>query len=120
MGTETSSTTAADFFLEALVGIALGSAITWVFVPVDVTGVPVALFIPIVSAVVARGVGRVAGAATAIVGALWFGYLHTEPRFSPVIHARADVILTLATLLVALLSSELAYARKQLKQPRPR
>jgi K+-sensing histidine kinase KdpD len=113
---QVAATTTGEYLLQAVIGLAIGSALAWVFVPIDVTGLPVALFIPIVSVMASRGGGRLMGAGTAVAGSLWFGYLHTEPRFSPVIHARADVILTLATLVVSLLASELADARKRLRQ----
>ena len=58
------------------------------------------------------------GAAAAIAGALWFAYAHTEPRFHTGIAARADVILTLAVLVIGVLASELADARHRLRQQR--
>ena len=58
------------------------------------------------------------GAAAAIAAALWFGYAHTEPRFHTEIAARADVILTLAVLVVGVLASELADARHRLRRLR--
>jgi K+-sensing histidine kinase KdpD len=54
----------------------------------------------------------------AVAGALWFGFAHTEPRFQVEIAARADVILTLAVLVVGVLASELADAHRRLRVQR--
>jgi len=101
--------------IRVFAGIGIGTALTWAFVPAEAAQMVVALFIPVVSAFVGFRGGRVMGATTAVSAALWFGYAHTEPRFHTEIAARADVILTLAVLVVAVLASELADARRQLR-----
>ena len=101
--------------IRVFAGIGVGTALTWAFVPAEAAQIVVALSIPVVSAFVGYRGGRVMGAATAVSAALWFAYAHTEPRFHTEIAARADVILTLAVLVVAVLASELADARRQLR-----
>ena len=96
-------------------GVGIGTALAWAFVPAEAAQIVVALSIPLVSAFAGHRGGRVMGAATAVSAALWFGYAHTEPRFHTEIAARADVILTLAVLVVGVLASELADARKRLR-----
>lgn len=98
----------------AVLGIAIGTAAAWVFVPADTAQAVIAIALPVVAALTAWYGGREMGAAAAIAGALWFGYAHTEPRFHTEIAARADVILTLAVLIVGVLASELADARHRL------
>jgi K+-sensing histidine kinase KdpD len=100
----------------AALGAAIGTAAAWAFVPLDTAQLVIAATLPVISAVAGWKGGRVVGAATAISAALWFGFAHTEPRFHTVIAARADVILTLAVLVVGLLASELADARRELRR----
>ena len=97
-------------------GVLIGTAATWAFVPPNSAQMVIALVLPLVAAWVGWRWGRVLGAATAISAGLWFGFAHTEPRFHTVIAARADVILTLAVLVVGLLASELAAARRQIRR----
>ena len=63
----------------AVLGIAIGTAAAWVFVPADTAQAVIAIALPVVAALTAWYGGRRDGAA-AIAGALWFGYAHTEPR----------------------------------------
>jgi K+-sensing histidine kinase KdpD len=100
----------------ALLGIVIGTAAAWAFVPADTAQAVIAIALPVVAAITAWYGGREMGAAAAIAGALWFGYAHTEPRFHTEIAARADVILTLAVLVVGVLASELADARHRLRR----
>lgn len=102
----------------AALGTAIGTAAAWAFVPADPAQLVIAATLPVVSAIAGWQGGRVVGAATAISAALWFGFAHTEPHFHTVIAARADVILTLAVLIVGLLASELADARRKLRRAR--
>ncbi len=104
------------FIGRALLGTAIGTAAAWAFVPAETAQAVIALALPVVAALAGWKGGRVVGAAAAISGALWFGYAHTEPRFHTEIAARADVILTLAVLVVGVLASELADARRELRQ----
>jgi K+-sensing histidine kinase KdpD len=99
----------------AALGAAIGTAAAWAFVPTDTAQLVIAVTLPVISAIAGWKGGRVVGAATAVSAALWFGFAHTEPRFHTVIAARADVILTLAVLVVGLLASELADARRRLR-----
>ncbi len=101
----------------ALLGFAIGTAAAWAFVPADTAQAVIAIVLPVVAAFSAWTWGREVGAVTAIAAALWFGYAHTEPHFHWEIYARADVILTLAVLVVGVLASELADARHRLRQP---
>lgn len=103
------------FIGRAVLGTAIGTAVAWAFVPAETAQAVIALALPVVSAFAGWKGGRVVGAAAAISGALWFGYAHTEPRFHAEITARADVILTLAVLVVGVLASELADARRRLR-----
>jgi K+-sensing histidine kinase KdpD len=102
----------------AALGIVIGTAAAWAFVPAETAQAVIAIALPLVAALTAWYGGREMGAAAAIAGALWFGYAHTEPRFHTEIAARADVILTLAVLVVAILASELADARHRLRRLR--
>jgi K+-sensing histidine kinase KdpD len=102
----------------ALLGIVIGTAAAWAFVPAETAQAVIAIALPLVAALTAWYGGREMGAAAAIAGALWFGYAHTEPRFHTEIAARADVILTLAVVVVGILASELADARHRLRQLR--
>jgi K+-sensing histidine kinase KdpD len=102
----------------ALLGIAIGTAAAWAFVPAETAQAVIALALPLAAALTGWYGGREMGAAAAISGALWFGYAHTEPRFQTEIAARADVILTLAVLVVGILAGELADARHRLRQQR--
>ena len=102
----------------ALFGIVIGTAAAWVFVPAETAQAVIAIALPLVAALTAWYGGREMGAAAAIAGALWFGFAHTEPRFQTEIAARADVILTLAVLVVGVLASELADARHRLRRLR--
>lgn len=102
----------------ALLGIVIGTAAAWAFVPAETAQAVIAIALPVVAALTAWYGGREMGAAAAIAGALWFGYAHTEPHFHTEIAARADVILTLAVLVVGVLGSELADARHRLRQLR--
>ena len=102
----------------ALLGIVIGTAAAWAFVPADTAQAVIALSLPLVAALTGWYGGREMGAAAAIAGALWFGYAHTEPHFQTEIEARADVILTLAVLVVGILASELADARHLLRRLR--
>jgi len=99
----------------ALLGIVIGTAVAWAFVPAETAQAVIAIALPLVAALTAWYGGREMGAAAAIAGALWFGYAHTEPHFHTEIAARADVILTLAILIVGVLASELADARHRLR-----
>lgn len=99
-------------------GVLIGTAAAWVFVPPNTAQLVIALLLPLVAAWVGWRWGRVVGAATAISAGLWFGFAHTEPRFHTVIAARADVILTLAVIVVGLLASDLADARRQIRRDR--
>jgi K+-sensing histidine kinase KdpD len=103
-------------FGRAVLGTAIGTAAAWAFVPAETAQAVIALVLPVIAAFAGWKGGRVVGSATAISGALWFGYAHTEPRFHTEIAARVDVILTLAVLVVGVLASELADARRQLRQ----
>jgi len=105
-------------FGRALLGIVIGTAAAWAFVPAETAQAVIAIALPLVAALTAWYGGREMGAAAAIAGALWFGYAHTEPRFHTEIAARADVILTLAVLVVGVLASELADARHRLRRLR--
>jgi K+-sensing histidine kinase KdpD len=98
-----------------LLGVAIGTAAAWVFVPAETAQAVIALAIPIVAAVSSWYGGREVGAVAAVAGAIWFGYAHTEPHFHWEIFERADVILTLTVLVVGVLASELADARKRLR-----
>jgi K+-sensing histidine kinase KdpD len=100
----------------ALLGIVIGTAAAWAFVPPDTAQAVIAIALPLIAAVTAWYGGREMGAAAAIAAALWFGFAHTEPRFHTEIAARADVILTLAVLVVGVLASELADARHRLRR----
>jgi K+-sensing histidine kinase KdpD len=102
----------------AVLGIVIGTAAAWAFVPAETAQGVIAIALPLVAALTAWYGGREMGAAAAIAGALWFGYAHTEPRFHTEIAARADVILTLAVLVVAILASELTDARHRLRRLR--
>jgi len=99
----------------ALLGIVIGTAAAWAFVPAETAQAVMAIALPLVAALTAWYGGREMGAAAAIAAALWFGFAHTEPRFHTEIAARADVILTLAVLVVGVLASELADARHRLR-----
>ena len=99
----------------ALLGIVIGTGAAWAFVPAETAQAVIAIALPLVAALTAWYGGREMGAAAAIAGALWFGYAHTEPHFHTEIAARADVILTLAVLIVGVLASELADARHRLR-----
>jgi K+-sensing histidine kinase KdpD len=100
----------------ALLGVTIGTAAAWVFVPAETAQAFIALALPVVAAISSWFGGREVGAVAAVTGAIWFGYAHTEPRFHWEIFERADVILTLAVLVVGVLASELADARKRLRQ----
>jgi K+-sensing histidine kinase KdpD len=100
----------------ALLGVAIGTAAAWVFVPAETAQAFIALALPVVAAIASWYGGREVGAVAAVAGAIWFGYAHTEPRFHWEIFERADVILTLAVLVVGVLASELADARKRLRR----
>jgi K+-sensing histidine kinase KdpD len=102
----------------AVLGSVIGTAAAWAFVPAETAQAVIAIALPLVAALTAWYGGREMGAAAAIAGALWFGYAHTEPRFHTEIAARADVILTLAVLVVGILASELADARHRLRRLR--
>ena len=102
----------------AVLGIVIGTAAAWAFVPAETAQAVIAIALPLVAALTAWYGGREMGAAAAIAGALWFGYAHTEPRFHTEIAARGDVILTLAVLVVGILASELADARHRLRRVR--
>ena len=102
----------------ALLGIVIGTAAAWAFVPAETAQAVIAIALPLIAALTAWYGGREMGAAAAIAGALWFGFAHTEPRFHTEIAARADVILTLAVLVVGVLASELADARHRLRRLR--
>jgi K+-sensing histidine kinase KdpD len=102
----------------ALLGAVIGTVAAWAFVPAETAQAVIAIIIPVVAAVSGWFGGREVGAVAAVTGAIWFGYAHTEPRFHWEISARADVILTLAVLVVGVLSSELAHARKRLRLER--
>jgi K+-sensing histidine kinase KdpD len=102
-----------------LLGAAIGTAAAWAFVPAGTAQAVVAIALPVVVAVSSWYGGREVGAVAAVAGAIWFGYAHTEPHFHWEIFERADVILTLAVLVVGVLASELADARKRLRQTRP-
>jgi K+-sensing histidine kinase KdpD len=99
-------------------GVLIGTVAAWAFVPPNTAQMVIALLLPLIAAWVGWRWGRVMGAATAISAGLWFGFAHTEPRFHTVIAARADVILTLAVLVVSLLASDLAAARRQIRRAR--
>ena len=99
----------------ALVGIVIGTAAAWAFVPAETAQGVVAIAIPIVAAVSGWRGGREVGDVAALAGGIWFGYAHTEPRFHWEIVDRADVILTIAVLVAGVLASELAYARRRLR-----
>ena len=115
-GPATDSTGALMFIGRALLGIVIGTAAAWAFVPADTAQAVIAIALPLIAALTAWYGGREMGAAAAIAAALWFGYAHTEPRFHTEIAARADVILTLAVLVVGVLASELADARHRLRR----
>ena len=117
-GPATGSTSALMLIGRALLGIVIGTAAAWVFVPAETAQAVIAIALPLVAALTAWYGGREMGAAAAIAGALWFGFAHTEPRFQTEIAARADVILTLAVLVVGVLASELADARHRLRRLR--
>jgi K+-sensing histidine kinase KdpD len=102
----------------ALLGIVIGTAAAWAFVPAETAQAVIAITLPLIAALTAWYGGREMGAAAAITAALWFGFAHTEPRFHTEIAARADVILTLAVLVVGILASELADARHRLRRLR--
>jgi K+-sensing histidine kinase KdpD len=102
----------------ALLGAAIGTAAAWAFVPAETAQGVIAIVLPIVAAIASWYGGREVGAVAAVAAALWFGYAHTEPRFHFQIDARADVILTLAVLVVGVLASELADARRRLRAQR--
>ena len=102
----------------ALLGAAIGTAAAWVFVPAETAQAVIAVALPIVAAIASWYGGREVGAVAAVSGAIWFGYAHTEPHFHWEIYKRADVILTLAILVVGVLASELAHARKSLRSRR--
>jgi K+-sensing histidine kinase KdpD len=102
----------------ALLGAVIGTAAAWVFVPAETAQAVIAIVLPVVAAIASWYGGREVGAVAAVAGAIWFGYAHTEPRFHWEISARADVILTLAVLVVGVLSSELANARRRLRLQR--
>jgi K+-sensing histidine kinase KdpD len=102
----------------ALIGAAIGTVAAWVFVPAETDQAVIAIVLPIVAAVSGWFGGREVGAVAAVAGALWFGFAHTEPRFQVEIAARADVILTLAVLVVGVLASELADAHRRLRVQR--
>jgi K+-sensing histidine kinase KdpD len=97
----------------ALLGVAIGTGAAWVFVPAETAQAVIAIALPVVAAISSWYVGREVGAVAAVAGAIWFGYAHTEPHFHWEIFERADVILTLAVLVVGVLASELADARKR-------
>jgi K+-sensing histidine kinase KdpD len=99
----------------ALLGAAIGTAAAWAFVPAETAQAVIAIALPIVAALASWYGGREVGAVAAVAGAIWFGYAHTEPRFHWEIYERADVILTLAVLVVGVLAGELAHARKSLR-----
>lgn len=99
----------------ALLGAAIGTTAAWVFVPAGTAQAVVAIVLPVVAAVASRYGGREVGAVAAIAGAIWFGFAHTQPHFHWEIHARVDVILTLAVLIIGVLASELADARRRLR-----
>lgn len=102
--------------MRGVLGAVIGTAAAWAFVPAETAQAVVALILPLVAAVASWYGGREVGAVAAVAGAIWFGYAHTEPHFHWEIFERADVILTLAVLVVGVLASELADARKQLRQ----
>jgi K+-sensing histidine kinase KdpD len=114
-GSATSSPEILMIVGRALLGIVIGTAAAWAFVPAETAQAVIAIALPLVAALTAWYGGREMGAAAAIAGALWFGYAHTEPHFHTEIAARADVILTLAVLIVGVLASELADARHRLR-----
>jgi K+-sensing histidine kinase KdpD len=101
--------------LRGLLGAAIGTVAAWAFVPAETAQMVVAIVLPVVAAVSSWYWGRDVGAVAAVAGAIWFGYAHTEPRFHWEIFERADVILTLAVLLIGALASELASARRRLR-----
>ena len=102
--------------MRGVLGAVIGTAAAWAFVPAETAQAVVALILPLVAAVASWYRGREVGAVAAVAGAIWFGYAHTEPHFHWEIFERADVILTLAVLVVGVLASELADARKRLRQ----
>ena len=102
--------------MRGILGAVIGTAAAWAFVPAETAQAVVALVLPLVAAVASWYGGREVGAVAAVAGAIWFGYAHTEPHFHWEIFERADVILTLAVLVVGVLASELADARKRLRQ----
>jgi K+-sensing histidine kinase KdpD len=104
--------------VRALLGAAIGTAAAWAFVPAETAQAVIAIALPIVAALASWYGGREVGAVAAVAGAIWFGYAHTEPRFHWEIYERADVILTLAVLVVGVLASELANARHRLRDRR--
>ena len=114
-GSATSSPSVLMIVGRALLGIVIGTAAAWAFVPAETAQAVIAVALPLVASLTAWYGGREMGAAAAIAGALWFGYAHTEPHFHTEIAARADVILTLAVLIVGVLASELADARHRLR-----
>lgn len=114
-GSATSSPAVLMIVGRALLGIVIGTAAAWAFVPAETAQAVIAIALPLVAALTGWYGGREMGAAAAIAGALWFGYAHTEPHFHTEIAARADVILTLAVLIVGVLASELADARHRLR-----
>jgi len=114
-GSGTGSTGVLMLLGRALLGIVIGTAAAWAFVPADTAQAVIAIALPLVAALTAWYGGREMGAAAAIAGALWFAYAHTEPHFQTEIAGRADVILTLAVLVVGVLASELADARHRLR-----
>lgn len=106
----------AEFVGRALLGALIGTAAAWAFVPADTAQAVIAIALPVIAGLSSWYWGREVGAVAAIAGALWFGYAHTEPHFHVEIAARADVILTLAVLIVGVLASELADARRRLRR----
>jgi len=117
-GPATDSTGALMLIGRALLGVVIGTTAAWAFVPAETAQAVIAIALPLVAALTAWYGGREMGAAAAIAAALWFGYAHTEPHFQTEIAARADVILTLAVLVVGVLASELADARHRLRRLR--
>jgi K+-sensing histidine kinase KdpD len=104
--------------MRGLLGALIGTAVAWAFVPAETAQAVIAVVVPVVAALASWYLGREVGAVAAVSGAIWFGFAHTEPHFHWEIFERADVILTLAVLVVGVLASELADARRRLRQTR--
>ena len=71
------------FIGRALLGIVIGTAAAWAFVPADTAQAVIAIALPLIAALTAWYGGREMGAAAAIAAALWFGYAHTDHTSTP-------------------------------------